>query len=90
MLREVLMMDQVSDSFATELLACVPETLRVGYNGSEGGLACIAEFFREVDRRLISNTSSMAQYYSRFHLQLDEETIFAATQVNLTSGVLAR
>lgn len=49
-------------------------------DGTESGLSAITELFRELHLQKITNTWTTAQYYSRFHLQLVEEAIFAVAR----------
>jgi hypothetical protein len=53
----------------------------LGQGPAEAGVAGIAELFRKMDPKKITNTWTTAQYYSRFHLQLVEDAVFAVCQM---------
>jgi hypothetical protein len=48
----------------------------------EGALARITELFRLMDPKKITNTWTTAQYYSRFHLNLVEDTVLAVCRMD--------
>ncbi len=47
---------------------------------TETGLGMMIELFRKMDPKKITNTWATAQYYSRFHLNLVEDTVLALCQ----------
>jgi cellulose synthase operon protein C len=49
----------------------------LGQGPCEQGLAAMIELFRRMDPLKITNTWTTAQYYSRFHLNLVEDTVLA-------------
>jgi cellulose synthase operon protein C len=53
----------------------------LGEAGQETGLNRIIELFREMPRTKITNTWTTAQYYSRFHLNLVEDTVAAVCRM---------
>jgi hypothetical protein len=55
----------------------------LGQGPQEFGLLRMKELFRDMDRTRITNTWTTAPYYSRFHLILIEDTVFAVCQMLL-------
>jgi hypothetical protein len=49
----------------------------IGAGPAESGLARITEMFRVMDSRAITNTWTTANYFSRFHLNVVEDAVFA-------------
>jgi hypothetical protein len=49
----------------------------LGEGSPESGLARITELFHKMNPRTITNTWTTAQYFSRFHLALVEDVVFA-------------
>ena len=48
---------------------------------TQGGIRGLIELFREMNPARITNTWTTAQYYSRFHLLLIEDTVLAVSQM---------
>jgi hypothetical protein len=55
----------------------------LGHGPQEFGLLRMKELFRGMDRTRITNSHTTAPYYSRFHLSLVEETVFAVCRMLL-------
>ena len=53
----------------------------LGADPPEIGLPRLAEFFREMPRDMILNTWTTREYFSRFHLNLIEDTVFAVCRM---------
>lgn len=51
------------------------------------GIRALTELFRESSPTAITNTWVTAQYYSRFHLELVEDTVFAVCRLGLDNPV---
>jgi hypothetical protein len=53
----------------------------LGEGPADTGFPALVELFRKIDPLKISNTWTTAQYYSRFHLNLVEDTVFAVCRL---------
>ena len=53
----------------------------LGQGPPEAGFARMLELFDRMDGREITNTWTTAQYFSRFHLNLVEDVIFAVCEM---------
>jgi hypothetical protein len=62
----------------------------LGQGPSETGLARITELFRKMDDKKLTNTWTTAQYYSRFHLNLVEDTVRAIVSDDFALGPSGR
>ncbi|HSQ54193.1 MAG TPA: hypothetical protein VLM40_00495, partial [Gemmata sp.] len=58
----------------------------LGYGPAESGLARIIELFRMMDPKKINNTFITAPHYSRFHLNLVEDTVRAIISDDFALG----
>jgi cellulose synthase operon protein C len=52
---------------------------------SESGLTRIIELYRAIPPRMITNTWKTAPYYSRFHLELVEDTVLAVCRMDFAA-----
>jgi hypothetical protein len=64
--------------------------LALGSGPPEAGLERMIELFRKMDAKKITNTWTTAQYYSRFHLNLLEDTIRAIGSDEFALGSAGR
>lgn len=55
--------------------------MALGETVPETGLASMIELFRDMNPHRITNTWTTAQYFSRFHLELAEDAMFAACRL---------
>jgi len=64
--------------------------LTVGHGTADSGLARILELYRKMDPKKLNNTFTTAPYYSRFHLNLVEDTIRAVVSDDFALGAAGR
>jgi hypothetical protein len=64
--------------------------LALGYGPPENGLERMIELFRKMDSKKITNTWTTAQHYSRFHLNLLDDTIRAIGSDEFALGSAGR
>ena len=62
----------------------------LGQGPAETGLPRITELFRKMDPDRITNTFTTAKFYSRFHLNLVEETVLAVVSDDFALGPAGR
>ncbi|OWK41881.1 hypothetical protein [Fimbriiglobus ruber] len=62
----------------------------LGHGPAEDGLGRIAELFRYMDPKRVTNTYTTSKFYSRYHLNLVEETILAVVSDDFALGPAGR
>jgi cellulose synthase operon protein C len=62
----------------------------VGHGPADNGLARISELFQKMDPARITNSFTTCKFYSRFHLNLVEETVLAVISDDFALGSAGR
>jgi hypothetical protein len=62
----------------------------LGHGPADAGLPRIVELFRKIDRSRVVNSFTTARFYSRFHLNLVEETVLAVVSDDFALGPAGR